>query len=95
MEYQYDSIVSQERGVMIDDDTGVSWWSLDITNGSQPWSIRNNFCFGDLSQKCHLGHQEGGVTIDDDTGVILMESLDIQHNISGWNSHIPFMSVVL
>ena len=37
MEYQYDSKVRQEPGVTIDDDTGVSWWSLDITNESQPW----------------------------------------------------------
>ena len=50
--------------------------------------IRNNFCFDDLSQKCHLGRQEGGVTIDDDTGVILMESLDIQYNISGHSGQL-------
>ena len=35
--YKYDTKVHQERGVAIDDDTGVSWWSLDITNESQPW----------------------------------------------------------
>ena len=50
--------------------------------------IRNNFCFDDLSPKCHFGRQEGGVTIDDDTGVILMESLDIQDNISGHSGQL-------
>ena len=44
--------------------------------------ILNNFYFHDLSWKWHLGRQEGGFPIDDDTGVILMESLDIQDNIT-------------
>ena len=27
-----------EYGVMIDDNAGLSWWSLNITNDSQYWS---------------------------------------------------------
>ena len=79
--------MSQERGVTIDDDTGVvlmeSWHHYWV-----PTMIRNNFCIDDLSQKCHFGRQEGGVTIDDDTGVILMVSLDIQDNISGHSGQL-------
>ena len=35
LEYQYDSKVNQKYGILIDDDNGVSWWSLDINNESQ------------------------------------------------------------
>ena len=79
--------MSQERGVTIDDDTGVvlmeSWHHYWV-----PTMIRNNFCIDDLSQKCHFGRQEGGVTIDDDTGVTLTESPDIQDNISGHSGQL-------
>ena len=68
-----------------------SWWSLQ-TSRIPLQIILNNFYYRNIDVKplklsVLLGflrqeRQEGGFPIDDDTGVILMESLDIQDNIT-------------
>ena len=50
--------------------------------------ILNNFYSHDLSWKWLLGRQEGGFPIDDDTGVILMDSPDIQDNITDYSEQL-------
>ena len=74
-----------------------SWWSLH-TSRIPLQIILTNFYYRNIDVKplklsVLLGflrqeRQEGGFPIDNDTGVILMESLDIQDNISGHSGQL-------
>ena len=90
MEYQYDSGVRQEPGVTIDDDTGVSWWSHDITNESQPW-LETTFVWMTCLRNAILGVKKGGsrsMTTLESAWWSPQTSPDIKYNISSHSGQL-------
>ena len=90
MEYQYDSRVRQEPGVTIDDDTGVSWWSHDITNESQPW-LETTFVWMTCLRNAILGVKKGGsrsMTTLESAWRSPQTSPDILYNISSHSGQL-------